>query len=59
MALMPDPSFITAIIDCTGLTEADIKKVEPAYTRDAFTITAWNWRKYVVSGYDLARKGRR
>lgn len=49
------------LIECCGISEVDIKRIEPYYHKDAYKVTLWNRRKFDVDGMAVvchARSGR-
>lgn len=51
----PRKSLMSALIEVTGVTEADVRSVTPEFDRDAYEVRLWNHRRLTVTGLDLVR----
>lgn len=41
---------IRHMVDCVGVTEADVRDMRYMVNRDAVIVRTWNWRKFYISG---------
>ena len=44
------PSIVQHMIECEGVTEADIRDMRYLVNRDAIVVRLWNWRKFQIDG---------
>ena len=44
------PSIVQHMVECEGVTEADIRDMRYLVNRDAIIVRLWNWRKFEVTG---------
>jgi hypothetical protein len=44
------PPIIDHMVNCVGVTEADVRDVCYLVNRDALVVRTWNWRKFAIDG---------
>jgi hypothetical protein len=44
------PPVIDHMVNCEGVTEADVRDMRYLWDRDAVIVRTWNWRKFVITG---------
>lgn len=44
------PPVIRHMIDCEGVTEADVRDMRYLPNHDVLVVRTWNWRKFYITG---------
>jgi hypothetical protein len=44
------PPIIDHMVNCEGVTEADVRDMRYVVNVDAIVVRTWNWRKFYISG---------
>ena len=44
------PPIIDHMVNCVGVTEADVRDLRYVNSHDVLIVRTWNWRKFPVSG---------
>jgi len=44
------PPVIDHMVNCEGVTEADVRDMRYLPSHDVLVVRAWNWRKFFITG---------
>ena len=44
------PPVIDHMVNCEGVTEADVRDMRYLSNRDVLVVRTWNWRKFFITG---------